>query len=66
MRNGVVVGIPERMTAADRQHSDPSIHGVGRHDTEDVAVAPDGEQHIAGRALLRAEHPHPTARLANG
>jgi len=53
-----VLRIAERMMAANRQHPDSGIHGVGRHDTEYAPTCPNLAQHIARLPLVGAENPH--------
>jgi len=57
----IALRIPERMTAADRQHPDSGVDRVGRDDAEHVRARPNRPQHIAGPVVLGAEYSHSSA-----
>ena len=61
----ITLRIPERMTAAHREHPDAGVHSVSRHDAEHVGASPHLAQHLAGSAFLGAENPHLATGLAN-
>jgi hypothetical protein len=49
------------MTPANREHPNPDVHSVSRHDAQNVAASPHLTQHIPGSAFLGAEHAHLSA-----